>query len=86
MTVRLEKTIEQLLVWNACTRKPNTAANIYNQVSQWSSQSPDLNLIKMLFWELNKAVRKLLLVNLDDLKEHCKEEKTKFLHNDVGDW
>lgn len=43
--------------------------------TEWlTSQSPNLNLIKMLWWDFKKAVHKWMLADFNELKQRCKEE------------
>lgn len=44
------------------------------RVMEWPSQSPDLNPIENLWWDLKKAVRARRPSNLCELEQFCKEE------------
>ncbi len=44
---------------------------------EWSSQSPDMNPIENLWWELKVRVAKRQPRNLNDLEKICKEEWNK---------
>ena len=47
------------------------------KVLEWPSQSPDLNLIEMLWRDLKKAVHARKPSNVAELKQFCKEEWDK---------
>ena len=46
---------------------------------EWPSQSPDLNLIEMLWHDLKRAVHTKHPKNIAELKQFCEEEWSKFL-------
>ena len=43
------------------------------EVLQWAHQSPDLNMIRMQWWNLQRAVHQQISANLKELKQHCEE-------------
>ncbi|MGH0187059.1 UNVERIFIED_CONTAM: hypothetical protein FKN15_039015 [Acipenser sinensis] len=47
------------------------------KVLEWTSQSPDINLIENLWCELKKAVHKRSPWNLNELEQFCIEEWLK---------
>ena len=51
---------------------------------QWKSRPQPQP--EMLWWDLKRAVHECMPTNLNELKQHCKEEWAKFLHNNVRDW
>lgn len=54
-----------------------------NEGAAMACQSPNLNMIKMLWWDLKTAVYKQMPANLNELN-HI-EKKPKFLESDVRD-
>jgi hypothetical protein len=50
-----------------------------NTPLEWPSQSPDLNLIEMLWHDLKRAVHIKNPKNIAELKQFCEEEWSKFL-------
>lgn len=53
---------------------------------QRPSQSPDLNLIEMLWHDLKRAIHSSHPKNIAELKEFCKKEHSKFLLTDSQVW
>lgn len=58
----------------------STAQKKKNEGAAMASQSPDLNMIKMLWWDLKTAVYKQMPANLNELN-HI-EKKPKFLESE----
>ncbi|MGH0165600.1 UNVERIFIED_CONTAM: hypothetical protein FKN15_052999 [Acipenser sinensis] len=48
---------------------------------QWPSQSPDLNSIENLWFQLKRAVHKHRLKDIKDLEKFCMEEWSKIPPN-----
>lgn len=60
------------------TKILNTVANLRDNnkkesVLQWFSQSPDFNLVEMMWWDLKRAVQKQPSVNLNEPTQCCEE-------------
>lgn len=56
------------------------------KVLQWPSQSPELGLVEILWWVLQRAVCKWMPANLKTWSETIKKRELTFLHNDTRDW
>ncbi len=48
------------------------------KVLEWPNQSPDLNLIEMLWHDLKQSIHAWKPSNVAELKQFCKEEWAKF--------
>lgn len=58
------------------TSTKNIEKKIFD-VLQWYLQSQDPNLIEMLYWDIKRALQKPISANLNEQKQHWKEEWVK---------
>ncbi len=49
------------------------------QILEWSNQSPDLNTIEMLWYDLKQSIHARKPSTVAELKQFCKEEWAKVL-------